>query len=463
MASIAGAVTPYGDPIDWVAVAYHPATHAYLNHAAVVDGAYSIGGLMPGQVACVVCRPVSGDAWVANTEVAQGTYCVPTDPTTTPYLYEATTGGTTDATEPAWGMVLAGETTDNTVTWTHRGENIRGQVWMSVAEGGIPTRWLVAESDGELRRVLDGTGQGIDLPPGSAPGAPSSDYSIVVMTDQAGTWVMSEAGGGALASDDNGATWTALDWGSGAEVESLAAGCVSPGGVWVATQHQMQRYSRSTVGDGAWTYIDRGVNASSSYERLAGVVTAPGGNWLGALGSTPTGTMGCALSGTANDGEWMILDVGDAVVAPAAGDFPMLVWSGSKLVMLSRTGYQRVFNGMSFAAATATQIVTDGAYLATSIAATADYVVVGDTALGPYLYVADNTTLTYTQYDLTGVGAITASDRIGAVAVDANGVFCAVGTNGLMIEFSMPGVWTVVDAGFGATAHLKGVAALPVV
>jgi len=55
--------------------------------------------------------------WTASTEKSVGDRVFPT--TENDYYYECTVAGTSDSTEPSpWGTVVAGTTTDNTVTWT---------------------------------------------------------------------------------------------------------------------------------------------------------------------------------------------------------------------------------------------------------------------------------------------------------------------------------------------------------
>lgn len=97
MASISGTVTVAGDPDDWIACAFDADTHAYAGSAAVSAGAYEITGLTAGKAYMIACRCKTGGAWQADYgNHVTGDLCVPTDPETTPYLYEATAVATGD-------------------------------------------------------------------------------------------------------------------------------------------------------------------------------------------------------------------------------------------------------------------------------------------------------------------------------------------------------------------------------
>lgn len=91
MASISGNVTVTGDPDDWIAVAFDADTHAYADVAAVSAGSYTISGLTAGKAYVVSCRPKTGGVWQADYPLYEvGSYCVPTSPAATPYIYKAT-------------------------------------------------------------------------------------------------------------------------------------------------------------------------------------------------------------------------------------------------------------------------------------------------------------------------------------------------------------------------------------
>lgn len=59
--------------------------------------------------------------WVATDPVAAGEYVIPTDIDADPYRFEATTAGTSGASEPTWPTALGATVTDGTVVWTNRG------------------------------------------------------------------------------------------------------------------------------------------------------------------------------------------------------------------------------------------------------------------------------------------------------------------------------------------------------
>lgn len=54
--------------------------------------------------------------WIASTAYALGDSIIPTTPNG--YRYVVTTAGTSNGTEPSWGVTLNGTTSDGTVVWT---------------------------------------------------------------------------------------------------------------------------------------------------------------------------------------------------------------------------------------------------------------------------------------------------------------------------------------------------------
>lgn len=72
--------------------------------------AYVGGYVMPGSI---------GD-WAASTAYTVGQFVRPVADTSIVVLFECTTAGTTDATEPTWDETAGNTTTDNTATWTAR-------------------------------------------------------------------------------------------------------------------------------------------------------------------------------------------------------------------------------------------------------------------------------------------------------------------------------------------------------
>lgn len=98
MASISGSVTIAGDPDDWIACAFNANTHAFAGVAAVSAGSYTISGLTAGVAYVVACRPKTGGVWAAASAGFQvGDYCIPTDPTSDPYIFKCTAGSTAAA------------------------------------------------------------------------------------------------------------------------------------------------------------------------------------------------------------------------------------------------------------------------------------------------------------------------------------------------------------------------------
>lgn len=93
MASVTGTVNTFGYLKDWIAVAYDTDTHAYANSAIVSSGTYNISGLTTGKLYNIVVKPKIGNVWTASIVTATNSYCVPTDLSGTPYVYEATTAG----------------------------------------------------------------------------------------------------------------------------------------------------------------------------------------------------------------------------------------------------------------------------------------------------------------------------------------------------------------------------------
>jgi hypothetical protein len=115
MASISGSVTIAGDPDDWIACAFDAATHAFAGVAAVSAGSYTISGLTAGKAYVVSCRPKTGPAWTATTTQAEGDLVIPTDPMTTPYIFEAAPGAGYD---PTVGLLMHFNGANNSTTFT---------------------------------------------------------------------------------------------------------------------------------------------------------------------------------------------------------------------------------------------------------------------------------------------------------------------------------------------------------
>lgn len=114
-----------------------------------ISATYHAGYLLPGQI---------GD-WTASTAYAAQTVTVapqwvrPTKRHATPLIFECTTAGTTNSTEPTWTSTGGGTVTDNSATWTARASQeipyeIRRIAWMTVK--GI---WDARTRPAGLRRI----------------------------------------------------------------------------------------------------------------------------------------------------------------------------------------------------------------------------------------------------------------------------------------------------------------------
>lgn len=115
MASVTGTVNTFGYLKDWIAVAYDTDTHAYANSAIVSSGTYNISGLTTGKLYNIVVKPKIGNIWTANTNQSLNSYCVPTNASGTPYVYEVTTGTVIAANTK---LVVAGYGSDNSTPST---------------------------------------------------------------------------------------------------------------------------------------------------------------------------------------------------------------------------------------------------------------------------------------------------------------------------------------------------------
>lgn len=74
---------------------------------------YRAGWLVPGQID-------DRENTTAYGAAGQIAWTRPSSPTLSPYLFEATTAGTSGGSEPTWPTTLAGTVADDTVTWTAR-------------------------------------------------------------------------------------------------------------------------------------------------------------------------------------------------------------------------------------------------------------------------------------------------------------------------------------------------------
>lgn len=79
------------------------------------------GGLDLRVVAFEAFTPSDPPAWTASTAYSVGAFVKPTNTAANPYLFEATTAGTSGATEPTWPTSLGATVTSGTAVFTNRG------------------------------------------------------------------------------------------------------------------------------------------------------------------------------------------------------------------------------------------------------------------------------------------------------------------------------------------------------
>jgi hypothetical protein len=131
------------DPVNLARGLYGDASAEGAGTVAAETGIAYQGGLFgleyPSPTSVVVTS--GAGAWAGSTAVAEGTFI---DDGTN--LQECTTAGTTDSTEPTWGLIVGGTVTDGTAVWTNRGPfaavadtdyEVRGAGLM-IMDGGIP-------------------------------------------------------------------------------------------------------------------------------------------------------------------------------------------------------------------------------------------------------------------------------------------------------------------------------------
>lgn len=77
------------------------------------------------------------DDWVGSTSYTLGDYVEPTSPNT--YVYECTTAGTSDSSEPSWPTSGIGSTvSDGTVVWTLKGKRHEiTEIKLATTSGGL--------------------------------------------------------------------------------------------------------------------------------------------------------------------------------------------------------------------------------------------------------------------------------------------------------------------------------------
>lgn len=171
MASISGSVTIAGDPDDWIACAFDAETHAFAGVAAVASGTYSISGLTAGRAYVVACRPKSGPAWAASRVTAENDYTVPTDPETTPYIFQATSTAGGDVYYGNVSALLNFNGANNSTTFTDE----TGKTWTPAGNAKISTAESVF---GGASGYFDGTGDAISTPVNTAFQYGTGDFTI---------------------------------------------------------------------------------------------------------------------------------------------------------------------------------------------------------------------------------------------------------------------------------------------
>lgn len=82
-----------------------------------------------------------GVAWAASTARALGALVRPTNTTTTPYLFEVTTAGTSGTVEPAWTSVAGTTVTDGTIVYTNRGQTLNNHLLTAADDQPYLTIW----------------------------------------------------------------------------------------------------------------------------------------------------------------------------------------------------------------------------------------------------------------------------------------------------------------------------------
>jgi len=114
--TVSGSISETLSAVDFIAQATR-LSDSELSGRSIVNGtSYSleVNTLEP---VLVTMLPDYGTQWTTSTAYALTDKVFPTDPTTSPYYYECTTAGTSDASEPTWPT--SGTVNDNTVVWTY--------------------------------------------------------------------------------------------------------------------------------------------------------------------------------------------------------------------------------------------------------------------------------------------------------------------------------------------------------
>jgi hypothetical protein len=101
---------------DFKARVYQLSDGALVSDTTVTSSPYTLE-LQTLEPVLVTMLPDYGTQWAASTAYALNDKVFPTDPATSPYYYECTTAGTSDASEPTWPT--SGTVNDGTAVWTY--------------------------------------------------------------------------------------------------------------------------------------------------------------------------------------------------------------------------------------------------------------------------------------------------------------------------------------------------------
>jgi hypothetical protein len=113
---ISGTLTESLAATDFKARVYQLSDGALVSDTTVTSSPYTLE-LQTLEPVLVTMLPDYGTQWAASTAYALNDKVFPTDPATSPYYYECTTAGTSDASEPTWPT--SGTVNDGTAVWTY--------------------------------------------------------------------------------------------------------------------------------------------------------------------------------------------------------------------------------------------------------------------------------------------------------------------------------------------------------
>lgn len=116
LAEITGTLTESLSATDFKARTYQLSDGALVSDTTVTSSPYTIE-LQTLEPVLVTMLPDYGTRWAASTAYALNDKVFPSDPATSPYYYECTTAGTSDASEPTWPT--SGTVNDGTAVWTY--------------------------------------------------------------------------------------------------------------------------------------------------------------------------------------------------------------------------------------------------------------------------------------------------------------------------------------------------------